>query len=127
MWTSTGAGAGAGTGAAWTGAAGGAASPARAPQLPQNFSSGARGLLQALHRFFSTTGATAGDGAMAGTGPGVSSSCEAPQFRQNLALSATGFPHSGQNTMDDHATMIIPERKKGLLFNKGLDGEGGIF
>jgi hypothetical protein len=97
----------AGAGAA--GGAGSGASPARIPQAPQNCSSGASGLEQLRQR-----GLT-GSGTGVGAGPGVSSVWEAPQFRQNFALAATGFPHSGQNGIRDHATVITPTGKKGLL------------
>ena len=81
-------GAGAGTGAAATGAG---TFSAFAPQLPQNFSSGASGAPQV--RQLSPPDSDDGDTAAAGN----SSTSDAPQFRQNFCEEPTLLPHSGQN------------------------------
>ena len=88
----TGAGAGGATGAgAGATAAGDKPSPLFAPQLPQNFSSGASNAPQERQRRFGAGGgggaATAGDSSMS----------DAPQERQNFCEMPTFLPHSGQN------------------------------
>ena len=97
-------GAGAGAGVWYAGAATGAgakaagtgagASPLFAPQLPQNFSSGASDAPQERHRRFVDGGA----GGVAGAGD--SSMSDAPQERQNFCEMPTLLPHSGQNGME---------------------------
>jgi len=80
---------GAGGGAWYTGAGG--TSPVLAPQLPQNFSSGASGAPQERQA------SPPDDGAGGATAAGDSSMSDAPQDRQNFCEEPTLLPHSGQN------------------------------
>ena len=66
-------------------------SPVFAPQIPQNFSSGASGAPQ--ERQVSPPDGGAGGAAAAGD----SSMSDAPQERQNFCEEPTLLPHSGQN------------------------------
>lgn len=73
------------------------------PQVPQNFSSGRRGLPQEVQAV-----SCAGSALSAGGGGIGSTACEAPQFRQNLAVVVTLYPHSAQNGMINHQSILCP-------------------
>ena len=108
-------GAGAGDGVWYTGTetgtagAGNGAPSAFAPQIPQNFSSGASGAPQ--ERQLSPPAGGAGGTAAAGD----SSIRDAPQERQNFCEAPTLLPHSGQNGMDNHVRVIVPAPLRVLL------------
>ena len=74
--------------------------PVFAPQVPQNFSSGVRGLPQELQ-----VATCAGSASATGCGGAGSPNCEVPQFRQNLAVGATLCPHSAQLGLLDHQSI----------------------